>query len=283
MIDMPVAKARAKQSVDWIVCGWRLFRTQTGLWLGMALIYLVLAILVRRIPFLGDLVLILVSPMLLVGTLLTARRVDTSATIDAPVAIVGPVNLDCRSSPAPWQGYLLRPAQSLLQAFTNPNKLPAALVVGVLVLGLVMFLKIALYFLVGGSLRAGFNLTQVIADPRLTSFMAVLAVTGLYLILTMALYFLAHLSVFAEYNPMSAMTESFNACRQNLLVLSAFTAAYVLPYLLIGALFRVSPWLGYLSVFTLGLVVLPNFILGTYCSYKDLYESDHAQLNAIHT
>jgi len=271
---MAAAKANITQSVDWIVCGWRLFRAQTGLWLGMTLIYLVIAFLLRLIPFMGDLVLILISPILMAGALLTAHVADRPATVDVATAPQNSGGLDSTPAPVPWRLVLLQPARSLFQVFTHSQKLPVALVACVLVLGLVMLLKIVEYIVIGGALRTGLNFAQIAANPRPLILIGMLIILLLYLLLAMALYFLVHLSMLGEHNPMSAMAESFAACKRNILTLGIFTGVYVLPCLLIEALFRISTLLGYLSVFTLGLVVLPNFILGTYCSYKSLYETD---------
>lgn len=274
---MAAAKANLNQSVDWIVCGWCLFRAQTGLWLGMALVYLVIAFLLRLIPFMGDLVLILISPILLAGTLLTARAADRPARVNTATVTQNSGGPDTAPEPVRWRLVLLRPARSLFQTFTHSQKLPVAMIACVLVLGLVMLLKIVEYIVIGGSLRTGLNFAQIATNPRPVTLIGMLIILLLYLLLAMALYYLVHLSMLGEHNPMNAMAESFTACKRNVLPLSIFTGVYVLPCLLIAVLFRISTPLGYLSAFTLGLVVLPNFVLGTYCSYKDLFETGPAR------
>src|SRR3972149_440226 len=70
---MRAIRANARVGFTWIVCGWRMVRHDRDLWLGMGFIYLLLAYLLRLIPFMGDLVLVRLPPLLLAGALLTAR------------------------------------------------------------------------------------------------------------------------------------------------------------------------------------------------------------------
>jgi hypothetical protein len=53
------------QGIAWIVQGWHLVQEQPPLWFGMAAIYLVLGLLLKQIPIGGELLMILISPMLL--------------------------------------------------------------------------------------------------------------------------------------------------------------------------------------------------------------------------
>ena len=48
---MRAIRANARVGFTWIVCGWRMVRHDRDLWLGMAVIYLLLAYLLRLIPF----------------------------------------------------------------------------------------------------------------------------------------------------------------------------------------------------------------------------------------
>ena len=53
------------RGLAWIVQGWHLVQEQPPLWFGMAAIYLVLGFTLKLIPFMGDLLLVLITPMLL--------------------------------------------------------------------------------------------------------------------------------------------------------------------------------------------------------------------------
>src|SRR5512147_2551768 len=62
------------RGIDWIVQGWHRVQEQPPLWFGMSGIYLVLGFSLKLIPFMGDLLLVLVPPMLLAGVVAGLAR-----------------------------------------------------------------------------------------------------------------------------------------------------------------------------------------------------------------
>ncbi|HEU5337957.1 MAG TPA: hypothetical protein VFU39_01600, partial [Sulfuricaulis sp.] len=53
-----------RQAQSWIACGSRMVLAEKSLWFGMTLVYFILGFLLTLIPFMGHLLLILISPML---------------------------------------------------------------------------------------------------------------------------------------------------------------------------------------------------------------------------
>lgn len=265
---MRAIRAHARVGFTWINCGWHMVRHDRELWLGMAVIYLLLAYLLRLIPFMGDLVLVLLTPLLLAGALLTARAREARHAGIAPPG-------SAPAAGAPWRRYLddyLRlPARHLFQIFRHEDKIVAAVLVAILTLGLVMLAKIAEYLLVGGSALAGLNPAELAAAARPATLLGLLVATTLYVALTMGLFYLVPLTMLGDMPPMAAIAESFSACVRNALPLALFTTAFFLLYALIAAAFGLAHWLGYLLVFSLGPVALSVFVAGVYCSYKNLY------------
>ncbi len=265
-MPMIIAKATVARSVAWFVCGWRLVYRRGDMWVGMTLIYLVGVIVLTRIPFVGNLLLILVSPMLLAGALLTAHAGSHPGITSGMVAPDAP-----RHSVGALRGYVRQSVRLLGQALVDERYTLVAVICCVLTLGLVTMVKIAEYLVLGGSLAS----TLLTADAggllRLSVILGVPFVIALYVVLAMALFYLMHLTVLGELEPLGAIAKSFTACRKNAAPLLAFLAGFVTAYALIDASFRMSLWLGYLLVFTLGPILLSAFIAGTYCSYEDLF------------
>jgi uncharacterized membrane protein len=96
-------------------------------------------------------------------------------------------------------------------------------------------------------------------------------VVTLYVLLAMSVFFVVPLTLFQDREPMAALAESFLACHRNALALLLFATLFFLPYLAILLVFSVSHWLGYLLSFSVGFLLLPTFIAGSYCSYQALY------------
>ncbi len=268
-------KTTINQAITWIASAWRLFRKQPVPWLGMTLIYVVVALLLKQIPFMGDLVLILITPLMLAGALLTARSMERPAangaianeTSPSPEADVGSNRRDALLAHA------LKPVRLLFQAFTSQEKVLVVVVVCILTLGLAMVVKIVEYFLVGGFIVSGLTVTNLGTTPSVSVLLGMLAVSVLYVLLVMGLFYIVHLTMLGNHDPMSAIADSFSACLRNAWPLAVFTTAFVIPYAVIESVFSALPWLGYALVLSFGLLIIPVFVIGTYYSYKDIFES----------
>ena len=118
------------QAKDWIACGRRLVLQQQSLWYGMAAVYIVLGFLLTLIPFMGHLLLILITPMLLAGVIW--GRTQERQVPPAPSAEPVP------SAQKILQEWIAQPAQELMCIFTQEGKMFGAVLLGIVTLGLVM-------------------------------------------------------------------------------------------------------------------------------------------------
>jgi hypothetical protein len=249
----------------WIVQGWCLVLEQPPLWFGMAAVYLVFGFTLKLIPFMGDLLLVLISPMLLAGVVAGLAREKSTV----------PQNLDSQatSMPALLQTWLAQPAQELVSIFTRQDKVFGAVLLSIVILGLAMLVKITGYLLVGGSMVSGLSAGQFNA-AQITTVLGMLVVAILYLVLAMGLLYSVPRTVLGERPPFEAIADSFSACRRHAVPLLALTTPFFVVYLGIIAAFANNHWLGNLLVFSVGVVVLPVFVASVYCSYLALYPPD---------
>jgi hypothetical protein len=255
------------RGIAWIVQGWHLVREQPPLWFGMAAIYLVLGFTLKLIPFMGDLLLVLVTPMLLAGV--------TAGLAQEKSAVRQNVNGKASSMPALLQAWLAQPAQELVSIFTREDKVFGAVLLGIVTLGLAMLVKITGYLLIGGSMVSGLTAGQLNAS-QITTVFGMLVVAILYLVLAMGLLYSVPRTVLGNRPPFEAIAESFSACRHNAVPLLTLAAPFFVVYLGIIAVFTKIHWLGYLLVFSAGGVALPVFVASVYSSYLALYPPDHS-------
>ena len=255
------------QGTAWIVQGWRRVQEQPPLWFGMAVIYLVLGFSLKLIPFMGDLLLVLVTPMLLAGVIAGLAREKSAIHVN--------VNSKAASMPALLQAWLAQPAQELISIFIREDKVFGAVLLGIVTLGLVMLVKITGYLLIGGSMVSGLTAGQLNAS-QLTTVLGMLVVAMLYLGLAMGLLYTVPRTVLGNRPPFEAIADSFIACRDNAVPLLTLAAPFFIVYLVIIAAFAKNHWLGYLLVFSAGAVALPVFVASVYCSYLALYPPDHS-------
>lgn len=258
--DSNTSSAGLDQAWAWIACGRRLVRQQPSLWYGMAAVYFALAFLLKLIPLGGTLLLILLTPMLLAGVLWGQELVRGAEPRPAP---------SNTSAAALFQGWVARPAQELLRIFSHEEKVYPAVLLGIVTLGLVIFVLIPRDWLVGGSMISG--LAAAGAGTASLLFLKIPLVAALYVLLAMGLLFSVPLTVIGERLPLASIAESFSACRAHARPLLALAAPFFLVYLVILVAFAKAHWLGYLLTFSAGLLALPLFVASIYCSYLALF------------
>lgn len=270
---MRAAKLPARAALDWIVCGATRVRRERERWIGAALVYLIIAVVLHPVPFLGDLVLILLSPFLL-GSLLQAAEQE---------ALPPPVALKRRHWRALAQAYLLQPLRGFGRLFRDEERLLPTLMLSILALGGVVLAQIVAYLLIGGSPVGGLNAASVAVAGRgvwLPLLMTIVLL--LYLLLTMALFYSVPLTVLDGRTPPTALFRSFRGCKRNAVPLALFTLLFFLPYAVIVGAFTLSRWLGYPILFLLGTATLAVFLAAAHCSFQALYRRPPVLLPGDH-
>ena len=258
---MQINKTTIGSGLRWIYCGWLIFCKDARSWFGMAALYILLAVGLRAIPFLGVWVLILLTPIMWAGAVLSLHRHEAgSGSVDAPAvpAILEP------------QGYFRGLIARLFQSIAAERKTQAAVILAILTLGGSVAVTVAEQMLIGGSLVSVIN-TLDLQPVRTTTALALPVVAIFYLIAAAALLFTVPLIMLDHIDPITAVVKSLAAARRNILPLAVFFLVYSIPWIAIALTFRASPGLGYLLVFALGTTLLPLFVTGLYCGYRDLY------------
>jgi len=263
--DLPRhASSAIAQAGAWIACGWRLIQEHKAPWFRMAALYLVLAFLLKRIPFMGDLLLILITPMLLASVIWGLAHEHRVSEL--------PGNAH---APGLSEAWLKQPARELSLVFSRTDKAFPSVLLGIITLGLAMLVKIAGDLLVGGSMVSGLAAARLDV-PQITTVLGMLAVAVLYLVLAMALFYSVPLTVLANCQPLTALAESFSLCRRHAFPLVALAALFFVVYLVIVAGFAIYPPWGYLLIATVGWLALPIFVASVYCSYLALHPAHHS-------
>jgi hypothetical protein len=255
-----------KLGIDWIVLGVRTVLDRKSLWFGMTAVYFVLGFLLKLIPFMGDLLLILITPMLLAGVVWGRAQENRPEPIEEAGAASPP------PPPDPFQAWVTGPARELLRIFTQEDKVFGAVLLGIITLGLAMLVKITGYLLIGGSMVSGLAASQLSA-PQTGALLGMLVVAVLYVLLAMALYYSVPLTVLGNRQPLAAISDSFSLCRKNALAVLTLSAPFFIVYLVIVAAFAEDRWLGYLLVISVGFVTLPVFIASALGGYLGLSSS----------
>jgi hypothetical protein len=259
----------AKNGWGWVKSGVGLVRKQPALWLAMAFVYLALAILLGQIPFVGWLILVLFTPLCMLGALPVAQ------------ALAGP-GLPANAVPAPhefrsWWHYLrdllTRAATRLFQGFSDEDKLLPIMVISTLLLGGVVVIKILAQLLkVGGAALPAMLAGSIGPTVWITALIGLLVVLSLEALLLMAFLYTVPLILFRREHPLPSIELSFAGALNNLGAFAIFISVFAVAGEAVRVLFLlfVFPY-DYLAVFLVGLVALPVFIAGLNASYQDLF------------
>jgi hypothetical protein len=270
----PVEARRAR---EWLATGWTLFRRAPLLWLSVSFVYLVVAMLLEQIPFIGWLILVLLSPMFLFGTLPIAKALADNA-LPADALPARPTWFDVRG----WAQYarelILRAARRLFSGFAREDELLPVMVISTLLLGGVVALRILAQLLkVGGSALPAMLAGSVGPTVWVTALIGLIVVLAIEALLLMAFLYTVPLLLFRREYPLPAIESSFGAALNSL---GAF-AVFVGVFLALGEISRllffylVFPF-DYLAFLLIGLVALPVMIGALYASYLDLYGTPRA-------
>lgn len=233
-----VPSARA---FDWLRYGWALFTADPGIWVAIAVLFLVAQIAVLKLPFIGPLAANLLLPVLLGGVMLGCRKVDSGEALSISDLFAG-----FSSSGAAAQNNSTRELVSVgvlymlgwLVVLTVGFVVASGAVAG----GVAMGRPAGIGFALGGILLTG--LVEVV----------------LLMPLVMALWFAPALVVFHGMKAMPALKASFIACARNWLVFTVFSIVATL--MTFFALLPVGLGL---------LVLLPVLFASLYASYRDIF------------
>lgn len=253
---MQVKKLAAGRSKAWIGCGWQLFFRNRALWLAMSVIYVALVLLLMQLPFVGPLLLVLLTPALAGGAFLTTRELETDNTgVPARRATLK----------ERMRSLFGRALNQLLRVFSEPDNTLSIMVIATLTLGAAVVVQIlsqllhantaAWPALVGGGVDVGIWL------PWLLRLAFVIA---LKLVLALIMLYAVHQVVIGSQTPLAALENSVNACISNAAPLAAVALVLVLPLI-------VATEIGGMTLGVIGLLILPVLLTSIYCSYKDMY------------
>ncbi len=266
---MTAAKLPARAARDWIACGLERLGREHERWVGAALVYVLAALLLHRVPFLGDLLLILFTPFAAGGLLLAAER--DAATV--PVSF----------APDRWRAlaraYLGTPAQTFTRLWHDEERLLPVLMLCVLALGGYVVAQIVGYVLIGGT--PGGGLGALAHTGGRSSWWLVPLLAFAYGWLLLALLHAVALTVLDGRLPTAALADSLRAGVRNPRPFALLVAAFLAPYAVLVGAFGISPLLGHALLLTLGTAALALFLPVARCSFESLHRDTRVDIADI--
>jgi hypothetical protein len=184
-----------------------------------------------------------------------------------------PVQHDFRSLALYLREHVMRAARRLFQGFSDEAKLLPIMVIGTLLLGGLVAIKILAQLLkVGGAALPAMLSGSVGPAVWLTALLGLLVVLSLEALLLMAFLYTVPLIAFRREHPLPSIELSFNGAATNMGAFSIFVSVFAVAGEAMRTLFLllIFPF-DYLAFLVIGLVALPVFIAALHASYQDLF------------
>ncbi len=221
----------------WWQDAWALFMRNPGMWVVFGLICFVLFVVLSFIPFLGGLVVALLSPVVMGGWLIAARKLEAGGTLE-----VGDLFAAFKSHLNPL---------IILGALLLGATIVIALVAGVLGMGAIAGIG------VGSSRGSAAGMMAGVGAGMLS----VLLMLVMGFLVGMAMWFAPALVVFGNLPPVDAAKASFSACMKNVVAFLVFGVIYIVAAIIASIPFGLG-WL----------VLVPLLALCAHFSYKEVFE-----------
>lgn len=251
----------------WLRGGLRLVGKAPELWMAMALVYLAIGFLFNLLPFVGRLVMVLLTPLFAAGAFALASELDQAAPAGPLFAPGEPPSARARKV----LEVLKQAAGRLFSGFNDLDRALPIMIVGALALGGVVFIQILVQVLKVGThtlsvvFGGAVGITALL--PTLLSLIAVVAVEIAF---AMALVYVIPLILFQNLAPLSALRVSFVTSLVNALSLAAFAGIFLLGFIVLQWLFGLVGGFAYIGYFVLGAALLPVLVAGVYYSHRDM-------------
>ncbi len=242
---------QAKIGIRWLNCGWRLFRRNPWLLLGMGLTSMLVIVILVSIPFVGSLVIAFLAPILMSGAVLAADELSRQK-------MALPASLRAAA--------FMRSPKVLVSVVGKSEHVATVLVMGMYTLAVALAINIAAYAISGGAWVN--NLLSLDTEMMLRVLGTWLVVLMLYLVLTMSLIYSIPL-IFLQGTPIvPALARSLQAGWRHLAGLIVVVGVAFIPFALGVIASPFSTIAMYTIWFLGGAIALPLFITSSYCSYR---------------
>ncbi|MGQ0656515.1 MAG: BPSS1780 family membrane protein [Chromatiales bacterium] len=236
---MNIKKVEADAGLSWLGEGWRLFKLNPGMWIALILIYFVVIVVLSFIPFIGALILALITPALATGLVHAARELDQGRDL----AI-----------------------EQLFAGLTDAQKRVPLLTLGAIYIGVAIVMVLIIFLLGGGAMMGGMMMGG--AEPAAgaaaaaggAGLIAIIAIL-IGIMIAMAFVYAGPLVMFQGVAPVDSIKASFNACAQN-----------IVAFIVFGVILAVLAVIASLPLLLGWLVLGPVATGAIYASYKAILE-----------
>ncbi len=266
--NLPVKAFGTEHSLEWLRAGLRVFGKAPAVWTALALVYLTIGFLLNLLPFVGRLVMVLLTPLFAAGAFALAAELDQAA----PLTPQSPLEPSPRARALAIVDLFKQATGRLFGVFNDLDRALPFMIIGAFALGGVVFIQILVQSLKVGTHTLSVLFGGAIAiTALLPTLLGLITVVAIEVAFAMTLVYVVPLILFQKLTALSALRVSFVTSLANVLPLTAFAGVFLLSLGVLQWLFAAVGGYAYIAYFVLGVALLPLLIAGLYRSHRELH------------
>lgn len=251
---MNVRSFNVRQGMQWFGCGWRFWKKDLALWWLLGLIYVVIAIVLTRVPVIGLLLVYFITPILGTSSMLAMQKMRSG-------------NVEPSAKP---QTLGTKLTLALFSIFGEIDKILIILGLGAVCLALGMVIQMVGQAVGGSALLSPDDLLVMGAEAA-TRVIGAHVVMDVLISLVIILLALAVPLYVSGKDIGDALTGAMAGFTKNLAPIIVFSATVLVPVFAITLLMQASFSVGAALALVVTSACLALFLNSTYCIFKLMF------------
>ena len=250
---MQAKKFGLNQIRHWLSDGLILFKKHSTGFAIMALIYLATTFILDLVPFIGHLLVVLLTPVVIASTFLVCESLVAGETPDRYLNLRQIVPAAIHS------------AKQLALVYYDQEKMLAVMIISTLALGVVVIIEIlALLLHVGGAALPAFASGSVGIDIWFPALLSLFIVWSLRIVLIWIVLYALYLVTLRHQPPLTAIENSLKAASVNASLLGVMSVIFLLPLI-------IATFLPFYVLLIVGVIMLPLLMSTVYGSGNSIF------------
>ncbi|MFV1996705.1 MAG: hypothetical protein ACC641_01715 [Acidiferrobacterales bacterium] len=251
---MNIRSFNVRQGMQWLSCGWRFWKKDLTLWWLLGLIYVVIVIVLTRVPIIGLLLVYFITPILGASSILAMQKMRSG-------------NIEPSAKPQTLGAKL---AAALFSVFGEVDKILVIVGLGTVCLALGMVIQIVGQAIGGSALLSPSGLLELGAEAAMRVISAQLVMDVLISVVVIILALAIPLYVSGK-----GISESLNGAMtgltRNIIPIVVFSVILLAPIFTFGLLMQVSFYIGAALVLLISSALIALYLNSIYCVSKLMF------------
>ena len=254
-----------EQALQWLPCGLRLWRRQMLATFISAVVFMFVALLLRRLPALGDVLLLLLLPTVFTSFVAQAHRIAGTK----PARASRPKNTQQLAQEI-WRDV----RQTLFGAWSDSANVFPLIVAGIVLVILGLIAHALLYAVGGQAVVSPYDFFDLPAMQMVRLPVAYATVALFWILVALLLFWTLPLFVLRDQSLVDALWLNLRALRNNVVPLMVYLLVFAAGLAPLTMFKLWSPVAGFLALWSGGAVLAALFGFSAYCSFRLVFAED---------